>query len=123
MLDALLDGNEAVVLADRGYDYPQVHERLTARGTQDGVARRRYPGQTKGLQALQRFNRGVARLRARGEHAFRVVKWSVRLSQDPLSGIGEERCPTDHTLCPDPPVPAATRVATTAGVVCLETGK
>ena len=74
VLDALLDGDEGVLLADRGYDYPQVHERLQAQGTQDGVARRRFPGQSQGLQALQRFNRTVASLRARGEHAFRVVK-------------------------------------------------
>ncbi|MBU2764309.1 transposase, partial [Acidithiobacillus caldus] len=40
----------------------------------DAVARRRYPGQKTGLQALQRFNRSVARVRARGEHAFRVLK-------------------------------------------------
>jgi IS5 family transposase len=74
VLEALLTGEETVVLADRGYDYPQVHELLAKRGIQDAVARRRYPGQTTGLQALKRFNRSVARLRARGEHAFRVLK-------------------------------------------------
>ena len=74
VLEDLLTGDEPVVLADRGYDYPQVHEFLKGHGIQDAVARRRYPGQQKGLQALQRFNRSVARLRARGEHAFRVLK-------------------------------------------------
>lgn len=73
-LDSLLTGDEQAVLADRGYDYPAVHERLAAQGTQDAVALRRYPGQCKGLTALQRYNRSIARIRARGEHAFRVLK-------------------------------------------------
>ncbi|MHB0889048.1 IS5 family transposase [Acidithiobacillus sp.] len=74
VLEDLLAGDEPVVLADRGYDYPQVHAVLAERGIQDAVARRRYPGQKTGLEALKRFNRSVARLRARGEHAFRVLK-------------------------------------------------
>ncbi|MHB1532743.1 IS5 family transposase [Acidithiobacillus sp.] len=73
-LDALLTGEEPVVLADRGYDYPSVHERLAAQGTRDAVALRRTPGQRKGLAALKRYNRSVARIRALGEHAFRVLK-------------------------------------------------
>jgi hypothetical protein len=40
-----LTGKESVVLADRGYDYPQVHDTLAARGIRNAVARRRYPGQ------------------------------------------------------------------------------
>ena len=50
-LDALLTGEEQVVLADRGYDSPQVHEALAARGIGDAVERRRYPGQKTGLAA------------------------------------------------------------------------
>ena len=73
-LDTLLTGEEPVVLADRGYDSPSVHERLAAQGTQDAVALRRTPGQRKGLTALKRYNRSVARIRALGEHAFRVLK-------------------------------------------------
>lgn len=74
VLEELLTGNEKTVLADRGYDYPQVHEFLRKQGIQDAVARRRHPGQKTGLQALKRFNRRVASIRARGEHAFRVLK-------------------------------------------------
>ncbi|WP_150408534.1 transposase, partial [Acidithiobacillus caldus] len=74
VLEELLTGDEKTVLADRGYDYPQVHEFLRKQGIQDAVARRRYPGQRTGLQALKRFNRRVASIRARGEHAFRVLK-------------------------------------------------
>jgi IS5 family transposase len=74
MLDGLLTGEESVVLADRGYDYPQVHDTLAARGIRNSVARRRYPGQKTGLAALKRYNRAIARIRARGEDAFRVLK-------------------------------------------------
>ncbi|AEK58217.1 ISPsy2, transposase [Acidithiobacillus caldus SM-1] len=74
MLDRLLTGKESVVLADRGYDYPQVHDTLVARGIRNAVARRRYPGQKTGLAALKRYNRAIARIRARGEHVFRVLK-------------------------------------------------
>ncbi|MBU2728667.1 transposase, partial [Acidithiobacillus caldus] len=60
MLDGLLTGEESVVLADRGI--------------KNAVARRRYPGQKTGLAALKRYNRAIARIRARGEHIFRVLK-------------------------------------------------
>ena len=46
-LGSLLTGEEAVVLADRGYDYPQLHEALAARGIGDAVARRRYSGRRR----------------------------------------------------------------------------
>ncbi|MBU2781400.1 IS5 family transposase, partial [Acidithiobacillus caldus] len=52
VLEELLTGDEKTVLADRGYDYPQVHEFLRKQGIQDAVARRRFPGQKTGLQAL-----------------------------------------------------------------------
>ena len=73
-LEGFLTGEESVVLADRGYDHPQVHDTPAARGIRDAVARRRYPGQKTGLAALKRYNRAIARIRARGEHAFRVLK-------------------------------------------------
>ncbi len=66
LLDALLTGQENVVLADRGSDYPKVHETLAQRGIQDAVARRRYPGQKTGLARLRRYNRPVVRIRALG---------------------------------------------------------
>ena len=70
----LLAGEESVVLVDRGYDYPPVHEHLAAYGTQDAVALRRYMGQKKGLVVMKRCSRGVAHIRALGEHALRVLK-------------------------------------------------
>jgi IS5 family transposase len=74
VLGTLLTGEEKVLLGDRGYDYPKVHDALAEHGIQDAVARRQYLGQKNGLQALQRFNRTIASLRTRGEHAFRVPK-------------------------------------------------
>ena len=88
-IDALLTGEEPVVLADRGYDYPQVHARLAAQGSQDAIALRRYPGQRQGLKALQRYNRMVARIRARGEHAFRVLKCQFGYRKTRYRGIAK----------------------------------
>jgi IS5 family transposase len=70
---ALLHGEEERVSADRGYDYPGVHEHLKHTHTEDWVARKSLPGRaldawTKGL------NEAIARLRAIGEHPFRIVK-------------------------------------------------
>ena len=87
VVDALLTGEEKVLLADRGYDYPKVHEALAERGIQDAVARRRYPGQKKGLSALQRFNRTIASLRARGERAFRVLKCQFHYRKTRYRGL------------------------------------
>jgi IS5 family transposase len=69
----LLHGDEDRVSADRGYDYPQVHAHLEERFTEDWVARKSKPGKeldawTKGLNAA------IARIRAIGEHPFRIVK-------------------------------------------------
>ena len=62
-----------MVLADRGYDHPRVHDTLAARGIRNAVARRRFPSQKTGLAALKRCNRAISRIRARGEHVFRAL--------------------------------------------------
>ena len=69
----LLHGEEERVSADRGYDYPSIHAHLQAQGAEDWVALKAKPGQgldewTKGL------NTAIARIRAIGEHPFRIVK-------------------------------------------------
>ncbi|QEM40783.1 IS5 family transposase (plasmid) [Acidithiobacillus caldus] len=89
MLDGLLTGEESVVLGDRGYDYPQVHDTLAARGIRNAVARRRYPGQKTGLAALKRYNRAIARIRARGEHIFRVLKCQFGYRRTRYRGLGK----------------------------------
>jgi IS5 family transposase len=69
----LLHGQERRVLADRGYDYPHVHEHLARAGVTNRVARRRRRGQ-RVTQRLRQFNRRVAQRRALGEHPFRILK-------------------------------------------------
>ena len=69
----LQHGEEERVSADRGYDYPSIHAHLQAQGAEDWVALKAKPGQgldewTKGL------NTAIARIRAIGEHPFRIVK-------------------------------------------------
>jgi IS5 family transposase len=69
----LLHGEEERVSADRGYDYPSVHEHLQDTLTEDWVAIKSKPSKeldawTKGL------NHAIAKLRAIGEHPFRIVK-------------------------------------------------
>jgi len=69
----LLHGEEERVSADRGYDYPQMHAQLQQHLIEDWVARKSKPNQ--GLDAWTRgLNHAIARLRAIGEHPFRILK-------------------------------------------------
>ena len=69
----LLYGDEARVSADRGYDYPQIHAQLEEKLIEDWVARKAKPG--KSLDAWTRgLNHAIAKLRAVGEHPFRILK-------------------------------------------------
>ena len=69
----LLHGDEARISADRGYDYPQIHAQLEEKLIEDWVARKAKPG--KSLDAWTRgLNHAIARLRAIGEHPFRILK-------------------------------------------------
>jgi IS5 family transposase len=70
---ALLHGEEERVSADRGYDYPSVHEHLQKQEVVDWVARKAAPG--KALDAATKgFNRAIARIRTIAEHPFRILK-------------------------------------------------
>lgn len=65
--------DEARISADRGYDYPQIHGHLEANLIEDWVARKANPG--KSLDAWTRgLNHAIAKLRAIGEHPFRILK-------------------------------------------------
>lgn len=69
----LLHGDETRISADRGYDYPQIHEHLEQNLIEDWVARKAKPGRP--LDAWTRnLNRAIAGLRAVGEHPFRILK-------------------------------------------------
>jgi IS5 family transposase len=68
-----LNGDEARISADRGYDYPQIHGHLEGNLIEDWVARKAKPG--KSLDAwTSNLNRAIAGLRAIGEHPFRILK-------------------------------------------------
>ncbi len=84
----LLHGEEARVSADRGYDYPQVHAHLQAQGAEDWVALKSKPGHeldawTKGL------NHAIAKLRAIGEHPFRILKRQFGYTKVRYRGLGK----------------------------------
>lgn len=69
----LLHGEEERVSADRGYDYPQVHAHLQECFVEDWVARKSKPNQD--LDAWTRgLNHAIAKIRAIGEHPFRILK-------------------------------------------------
>ena len=71
-LQALLHEEEQIS-ADRGYDYPSVHEHLRKQEVVDWVARKATPG--KALDATTKgFNRAIARIRVIAEHPFRILK-------------------------------------------------
>lgn len=69
----LLHGDETRISADRGYDYPQIHGHLEENLIENWVARKAKPG--KSLDARTRgLNHAIAKLRAIGEHPFRILK-------------------------------------------------
>jgi len=69
----LLHGEEDRISADRGYDYPVVHGHIKEMHAEDWVARKAAPG--KALDAWTKgLNHAIAKLRAIGEHPFRIVK-------------------------------------------------
>lgn len=70
---ALLHEEEKRVSADRGYDYPSVHEHLREQKVVDWVARKAAPGKALDT-ATKGFNRAIARIRAIAEHPFRILK-------------------------------------------------
>ena len=112
----LLHGEEARVSADRGYDYPQVHKHLQQTLTEDWVALKSKPHQpldtwTRGL------NHAIAKLRAIGEHPFRIVKRQFGYTKVRYRGLGEEHGSTDDTVCALQPVSGQANVTDIRGVV------
>lgn len=73
MFETCLHGDEERVAADRGYDYPRLRAYLGERGVADYIAHKAKPGRPLCAWAAH-LNRLIARLRAKGEHPFRVVK-------------------------------------------------
>jgi IS5 family transposase len=70
---ALIAGDEAEVLADRGYDARALHKHLEQRGIADGVMRRGYRGQPLSPEEVAR-NHAIAPRRRPVEKVFGTLK-------------------------------------------------
>jgi IS5 family transposase len=88
MTEALLHGQERSVYADRGYDYPHVHELIAAQGALDAVAIRRKPG-IELTEPESLFNHLVAKVRSKVEHPFRVLKRQFGYTQVRYRGLAK----------------------------------
>ena len=93
----------------------------TGRGPQarDPLPREPSPQPRRPLTPQRRLNRLRSATRARGEHAFHVVKTSVGLHQGALPRPGQEHGAALYRLCAGQPVPAQTTVDHATGNVSL----
>jgi IS5 family transposase len=73
MMSLLLHGEEEEIYGDRAYQSKEREGFFTARGVRWRVARQAYRGHPISKRT-RTWNRSVSRVRARGEHAFHVVK-------------------------------------------------
>ncbi len=91
--DALLQGGEFSVWADKGYASAARDAAFTGPGKVRGVMRKAPKG---GLHPLdQQANRIIAMVRARVEHPFRVIK--RQFGQSPRTAPGSSRCSRSAT--------------------------
>ena len=79
---ALIAGDEAEVLADRGYDARALHAHLKQRGIADGVMRRGYRNQPLSPEEVAR-NHAIAPRRREVEKVFGTLKRIYRLRRLP----------------------------------------
>lgn len=79
---ALIAGDEAEVLADRGYDARALHAHLEQRGIADGIMRRGYRGQPLSPAEVAR-NHEIAPRRRQVEKVFGTLKRIYRLARLP----------------------------------------
>lgn len=78
--DSLIRGDEAVVWADAAYDTHARRARLKAEGKKPRIARRPNRHHPELPARLKRYNRLIARRRARVETTFATLKRRMRLS-------------------------------------------
>lgn len=83
--------------ADRGYDYPAVHAALAVRGITDAIAVRRTP-RVPLSEADTDFNHAAAKLRARVEYPFRVLKRQFGYTTARYRGLAKNAAHR-HALC------------------------
>jgi IS5 family transposase len=121
---ALLHGEEEVVFADSGYR--GVHKREEVQAQHPHVkwhvammpGQRRAMDKSKPLNAIrEQLEQAKASVRAKVEHAFRVIKCQDRPRQGALSGASEEHQPIDGHVCVEQFVDGAqSNVAQVAGI-------
>jgi IS5 family transposase len=76
----LVRGDEAEVLADRGYDGARLRDHLAARGIRNGVMQRAHRGQPLGPEEIAR-NHAIAPRRRKVEAVFGTLKRIYRMSR------------------------------------------
>jgi transposase, IS5 family len=86
----LVQGDEAEVLADRGYDGRSLHDHLAARGIADGVMRRGQRGKPLGADAILR-NHELAVRRRPVEAVFGTLKRCYRFHRMRYFNLGRNR--------------------------------
>lgn len=90
VVEELLHGEEQVVLADRGYDYPKVREALSSHGITPVIGIRRKGGEEL-IDEEREFNRDTSRLRAFVEHPFHTVKCVFGFVKVAYRGLAKNR--------------------------------
>jgi transposase, IS5 family len=118
---SLLHGDERALYADRGYWSETARQACEAAGLRHRVIRRgnRFTPVSERWRAI---NRARARIRARGEHGFHVVKtlWGFSgLFQRALSRPVEEHGARLRPICPRHSVPRAAHTRAARGAVSL----
>lgn len=121
-LPQLLHGAKRELYGDQAY-CSEMH-RLAAKelGVRYRVNRRAVPGRRL-TEHQRRLNRLRSATRARGGHAFRVVKQLWGYSKGPLPGPGEEHGPTVHDVHDGQPVCAPTTAVAHIGKVSVRTAE
>ena len=115
-LPYLLHGEERELFGDQAYWAEADRQAAESAGIRYRVNRR--PTKKHPLsERWKRINRARSRIRARGEHAYHVVKHSVGLPEGPLSRVGEEHGTRVRGLRAGKPVSAAAPLAAGGGDV------
>lgn len=86
----LVQGDELMVYADRGYDAEWLHDHLAARGIADGIMRRARSNRALDAQAIAR-NHALSLRRRTVEKLFGTLKRSYRLARLPHFNLARNK--------------------------------
>jgi IS5 family transposase len=117
-VDDLLHGEETDVFADAGYQGAAQWTRAKVRwhiAMRPGKRRSLDTGTKKG-RLVDELERVKARIRAKGEHAFRVIKRQFGFTKGELPGLGQEHGQAAHAVHAGQPVDAAQAASTVRGM-------